>query len=251
MLNKWDGTEMLVWNPFSLGELLGIGGYDSYLYCVEDSNINCLAPFSLKLEEQGVELMQVISRCRANFQQKQWDEGVRVLGLFSPEEWEKGIERAEIDPSLANSKHRLRLVELKNTVYVAPHDHRTVLCFADAYAQGVRSPNCMRAAMMQDQAVSEGTSPVDAYFEYEMAGGTSFENIDACRSFSGGPVSHGVGSNAFSAAGASMPLFLWTGSSHNRDHVATPHLLQVRAHSLAYTLARALTLTLHTTDGHR
>ena len=225
MLNKWDGTEMLVWNPFSFEQLLRYGGFDAYLDCIEHSNVNCEAPFSRELEDQGVELMQVISRCRANFQQQQWDEGARVLGLFSPEEWEQGLDHVEVDTSLANSKHRLRLVALRNVAWVPSSDHDVVRCFADAYAKGERSPNCMRAAIAGGSA--DG-SPVDAYFEYEMASGWSFAHIDACRSFSGGPVSHGVGSNAFSAAGASMPLFLWTGSSHNKDPVATPHLLQVR-----------------------
>ena len=235
MLNKWDGTEILVWNPYSLTHLLGVGGYDVYLHCIENQNANCRAPYLKDFEEQGVELMQVISRCRANFQQLQWDQGARVLGLFSVAEWEAGIHTVEIDPSLANVKLRLRLVELR-TILDARQDPDVVQCFVDAYALGVRSPNCMRAAIGRELGESTATSPVELYFEYEMARGVEFKDIDACRSFSGGPEVHGVNSNAFSATGASMPLFLWTGSSHNKDHVATPHLLQVRA-LCALTLA--------------
>jgi len=169
----------------------------------------------------------VVSRCRANYQQQQWDEGARFLGLFSAEEWALGISVAKMDQSTANRRHRLRLVEVRSYIQPPP-DALVVQCFVAAFERGDRSPNCMRDTLLRRNGAGD-SSVVDDYFQYASAAGNRFADIDACRSFSGGDTPFGVGSLAFSKGGASMPLFIWTGSSGNKDHVATPHLVQVLA----------------------
>ena len=59
LLNKWDGEELLVWNPHTFRELLQMGDPDVYLECLESGGGDCVAPESQVLEAQGVELMQV------------------------------------------------------------------------------------------------------------------------------------------------------------------------------------------------
>ena len=67
---------------------------------------------------------------------------------------------------------------------------------------------------------------VDDYYVYEASAGGAFGLVDACRSFSGGAEAGGADSDAFSAGGAGMPLFLWTGSSGNKDPVAEAHVVR-------------------------
>ena len=92
MLNEADGSDLLVWNPFSLAELLRSKSHDgdtvdAYLNCLRDVSANkdssvCakLCPVRNALEQQGVEVMlvfvsvrtlkrhhhQVVAWCRAN-----------------------------------------------------------------------------------------------------------------------------------------------------------------------------------------
>ena len=81
MLNEADGSDLLVWNPFSLTELLRSTSpdgdtVDDYLKCLrdvvasKDSSVCAkFRPARNALEQQGVEVMQVVARCRANYQQ--------------------------------------------------------------------------------------------------------------------------------------------------------------------------------------
>jgi membrane protein required for beta-lactamase induction len=84
------GEDVLVWNPFSLEEMLGFADYDSFIQCLQTANFaNCPRPadplgvFAL----QGVELMQVVTRCRGNYQARTWDAGVVLLAVLSLEDW--------------------------------------------------------------------------------------------------------------------------------------------------------------------
>lgn len=115
LLNKWDGAERLVWNPFSFQELLdqaSNGNVDQYLECLENARGGCVPPQSSKLQAQGVELLQVIARCRANYQQSQWDEGARLLGVLTVDEWQT-LGGAKLDHGrVSHRQHRLKLQSL-------------------------------------------------------------------------------------------------------------------------------------------
>ncbi|NBX19070.1 MAG: hypothetical protein EBR09_17130, partial [Proteobacteria bacterium] len=79
LLNEADGADVLVWNPYSLEELLSSrsergGTAEAYLKCLRDApalggRAACAAqrPTRAALEQQGVEVLQVVARCRANY----------------------------------------------------------------------------------------------------------------------------------------------------------------------------------------
>jgi hypothetical protein len=112
MLNEGDGNDRLVWNPFSLQELLALPGsrkenmknsivdrllasmpgstdYEMYIFCMREANSACeyFKPQHTRLSQQGIEVMQVISRCRENYKQARWDEAAVMYSLFSVDEW--------------------------------------------------------------------------------------------------------------------------------------------------------------------
>ena len=140
MLNSWDGEEMLIWNPYSLEDLLSIPGIDTYLECLDAGRGGCTSPNLPLLARQGAQAMQVIGRCRANFQQKQWDEGAVLLGLFTPAEWYGGLDAAAAAASTVHRKHRMRMVALMHDFKVVGRrpDRAVVQCFHAAMAQGLR-----------------------------------------------------------------------------------------------------------------
>jgi hypothetical protein len=77
LLNEADGADLLVWNPYSLEQLLSSRSArgdtaDAYLQCLRDApalggRAACAAqrPTRAALEQQGVEVLQVVARCRA------------------------------------------------------------------------------------------------------------------------------------------------------------------------------------------
>ena len=226
LLNSWDGEELLVWNKYSLAELLTLADYDKWLACLDaggSAGKSCESPTHPDFEAQGVEIMQVIGRCRANYQQSQWDEGAKYLGLFSPEEWAQRLPMTSIAKTSANQRFRLRLRDLRRYMQDPP-DARVVQCFEGAIARGDHTPACMQSFFL---GAGEMASGVDEHFEYEAARGAQFADIDACRSFSG---SFGnADSGYFSVDGAVFPLFMWTGSSANKDPVASRHLVVAKS----------------------
>jgi hypothetical protein len=111
MLNEGDGSDRLVWNPFSLQELLALPGarkentknsivdhllatmpdstdYEKYIFCMREANSACeyFKPQDTRLSQQGIEVMQVVSRCRENYKQARWDEAAVMYSLFSVDE---------------------------------------------------------------------------------------------------------------------------------------------------------------------
>ena len=91
MLNL-NGDDKLVWNPYPLQELTArTSEYALYFECIK-TGVSCEQHLRTPelfpaLSRQGVNALQVISRCRDNYNQKRWDTGVLTLGLFSPEQW--------------------------------------------------------------------------------------------------------------------------------------------------------------------
>jgi hypothetical protein len=67
----------------------GATDYDLYLVCMREQNIACeyFKPQHPRLSQQGVEVMQVVSRCRENYKQGRWDEASVLYALFSVKEW--------------------------------------------------------------------------------------------------------------------------------------------------------------------
>ena len=85
---------IVVWNPYSLHELLQVQGLEAYIQCLSSAS-ECEPPRAwadgtIVLQAQGVEVLQVVTRCRSNFQQKKWDDGALLLGTFEQTAWKYG-----------------------------------------------------------------------------------------------------------------------------------------------------------------
>ena len=91
-----DETELLIWNPYSLDELLnpssngGSGDYNAFIQGISivDQDGSCVKPTLPDISAQRAEVLPVVTRCRANYQQKQWDEAVLSFVLYSMTDWE-------------------------------------------------------------------------------------------------------------------------------------------------------------------
>jgi hypothetical protein len=218
MLNEGDGSDLLVWNPFSLQTLLNIkgttgNGYDDYVTCLRDkwpSECEPLKPRDNRLSQQGVEVMQVISRCRENYQQKRWDEAATLYALFAAEELRRGDLRRsasmqEDDKFTLLRKKVVKLVENDRRFWTSSQNALDLspsswVCLADALAAGNLRHNCHVT--------------VDSTFSYVRATNNLPSSVDACK----------VPANI---RGKSFPRFLWTGSSTNHVPLTNMHSMNV------------------------
>ena len=219
LLNKRSGEDIMVWNPYSLEELLGFSKYEVFLKCL-DKDTGCEAPNVQVFAEQGVELLQMVNRCRSNFQLKQWDEGALFLGLFSEKEWAlrlRDTTAADVDGNQFMAREKLRLLQIWKSWW-SPPEASISRCYRKAIVAGETTPACMEAHLRSRAVVTSGT---EEYFHYEDSTQLTFAGTNACRSFSGS----GALSAKYSAVGSVMQLFMWSSASRNVDPVASLHLV--------------------------
>jgi len=221
LLNKRNGDDVLVWNPLSFDELLRLADFGAYLACLDDET-GCQTPNVQLFAEQGVELLQVVNRCRSNYQLKQWDEGAIFLGLFTEAQWAARLRTTrveDVDGNQPMARETLRVLRIWRASWTPP-EPAISRCFRVAIATGEKSPACMQAHLRGAAKVLSG---VEEYFQYaEAPGAAAFADINACRSFSGASAL----SERYSAIGLVMPFFLWSAASSNVDPVASLHLLR-------------------------
>ena len=232
LLSNVDGSDLLIWNPYSLEELLhpddhgGSGNYDAFLQCLSTSTADCEKhkPVMPKISAQGAEVMQVVTRCRANYQQSTWDDGAIFLGMWDYKFWQESPasfenrERPRVfDPPMVR-----RLIQISENISPLGGeiaDESTITCLGDALEQNVGIDGCMREYFLySDQARELNVQGTDAYFLYQPNNGpSSFVFTDSCQSFSGD-----MGSTNLQS-GLSYPVTMWSSSSRNRLDVATFH----------------------------
>ena len=269
LLTMPDGSEQLVWNPYSFAELLAPDDmFEDYLQCMassvecdirpwhselrtkqpasatlaqvielvrelqhsqsEDgatdadrvSTIRCVLgcemfkPTLSQLTRQGVDVMHVISRCRANYQAKQWDEGAALLGLFDMEQWGQLSTAPLGQDSFTRKRVQLRALREVINSRAFPATKSIVDCMNMNLAQSDAVEHCTQQEIQQD------STDLAAYFAYETNSADSaphrFVRVDACESFSGSVMGQ------FSQ-NLSLPLFMWAGSSSNSEPVASYH----------------------------
>ena len=247
MLNEGDGNDLLVWNPFSLQELLKMqgsreeadtssfwsdvidklarprwldrrllqsqGDFDEYVACLQvkwPSECENLKPLDVRITQQGVEVLQVVSRCRDNYQQKRWDEASTLYALFTIEEWRSGslktsksMERD--DPYTLLRRKVANLVENDKRFWTSTRRALDLspsawACLADALAAGILKHNCH--------------SETGTKFAYVPAENSLASSIDACK------VPATIADRPF-------PRFLWSGSSTNHVPIAKMHDMDV------------------------
>lgn len=235
LLTNVDGSDLLIWNPFSLDQLLnpghpnqgGSGDFVQYLQCLQSLNGDCnaLKPRIPKIEAQGAEVMQVVTRCRANYQQSTWDDGAVYLGELDYDTWQQGL--ATVGAFLQTSKNPgvvKRLMQIWQHVEVLGGeiaDRATIECLQQVYKEDIGSESCMREYFLySSQSDKIGIKRKNAYFVYEANDPLiphTFVETDSCQTFSGS-----VGS-INPSTGLSFPKTLWSVSSSNRVDVSMLH----------------------------
>jgi hypothetical protein len=227
LLTAVSGRSVLIWNPYSLEELLSLPGvdYDGFLACLEQGADRCDAkrPKSAFFEKQGVELMQVVTRCRANYQARTWDQGVVLLAVLSLEEWRSASPKALLDSDDGYAEFRRRWARLLGIMPQRPTlEGGLHACLRNALENSLWQHSCMRGFLL-----GRGHDSIESYFRYEPSGG-GFRETDACMSFSGDV------SQYSSENGVSHPPSLWSGLSDNRLPVAQyHHVLMGQEHNRA------------------
>ena len=232
LMSTIDGMDILVWNPYSFKELMQRNDGENYFKCIASYGTQCarVKPVDTTFETQGVDVLQVIGRCRTNYQQKKWDEGTFLLGLLEYEEWqpanvkEAAVRQLYTASSGAFENHRRRLAQLGSLMNgFEGLDLATWLCLRAAMDTNDWQNNCADLAFTNG-VFATADSPL-TYFEYEVLqeqDGTlkreagTFVNLDACETYSGNMKSR-------NAKGVSYPKMAWDGNSQNAVPVATLH----------------------------
>jgi hypothetical protein len=225
----YDGTQMYVFNPYSLATLRAMVGapsrgmpLDQYLACVADDQSNCEPPSDAVFETQQISMVAVYQRCLANYQSLQWDLSTHVL----------------FDPVLKAKLH---------TTVVVPTPPCTTVpgfaclgdCLIAARNQGTTSNACLDLLLTK-----LSTTSLD-YFEYaDATGATVSHTIDACQVFSGpaqqmdGESFRACLDHYLDSGACKLPLLVWSGRSSNRLPVAMDHATCIADASAKETAAR-------------
>ena len=153
----------IVYNPYTFAQLQEMAHTsDAYLACVSakqysssTGTCDALLPHAAELQKQGVSVLTILTACKSNFINMQWDKAAYVL--FNQSVFEKEI--AGVDyPTIPPLKSRVQAAKA------------CLLRLAD-------SPVCHADFMQQEPAV---------YYSYQdMQGNTASEFIDACQVFTG------------------------------------------------------------------
>lgn len=207
-----DGGDRLVWNPYSLGHLLSLPNIESYADCLTSSEAGggCgeLRPRVPVLENQGVEALQVISRCRANFAQKKWDDGALVFGTFGLESWRSGelfSDTYDVEGDLPKTlaerfiNTRARAAAVARQLGVAIRlDSSVHSCLVAAAVSNDPRHRCAELLQARERA-----------FEYQLSISDKYIHTDACA--------------AHAEQSLSLPPMLWSGARGRRAPVTTLH----------------------------
>ena len=235
MMTSVIGNDVLVWNPYSLTELLAQNTVQKYFDCLGKSG-GAAAPCSASrptndvFEAQGVDILQIIIRCRSNYQQKRWDDGALALGLLEhAADWLPAVVQdkalVQMYGQAGNSFETLRkrLAQISLSVDgVTDLDESTWSCLRVALFSNEWNHNCAELALAN--GIFDEADSLLTYFEYgvyEVNGklrddAALFANADACESFSGGLKTR-------SEKGVTYPRMAWDGDSKNTVPVAELH----------------------------
>ena len=278
MLTDTDGKDILIWNPYSLSELLHkesstvveylecismdrcnfmrlvpdrtmddyilclkkapfqrsdkeekafCSHYQKYTDCIEEK-VDCehLKPRDDVFDAQGVEVMQVVTRCRNNYQHKKWDEAAVFLGLLDHEAWTQdtatNVQRlsrlTDEDYLTVYRRHMSRLAQ-----FIEPFvdlDASTWTCLQTALDNKRWKHNC--AELAYSNGAFPAASDALTYFEYDVSSDAyTFVDMDACQSFSGKVTDN-------HQTGLSYPKMVWDGDSANAVPVAEIHMMRTK-----------------------
>ncbi|KAJ1466247.1 hypothetical protein T484DRAFT_1756794, partial [Baffinella frigidus] len=209
------GTPKLVFNPYTYNELLAsMNGLDSYLSCISSvgSHGSCadMKPSKPILERQGISTMAVFVRCKANYNNMQWDEGAAVLFV---DEADIPVELHTVKQEFLDARTQANL-DLTSSLG---------LCMRQTLEDQVMNEACLVDIELVTRSVKR-----ERYFMYEeISGSTGSQHITACEVFTG-PAALGVPvfQDCVDGAGSDdcyVQPFVWSGRSKNKVPVAVAH----------------------------
>jgi hypothetical protein len=138
-------------------------GYADYMTCLRSrwlassvhhgSTCEDFKPRDTRLDRQGVEVLQVITRCRCNYQQGRWDEASALLALFEPAEWQdlRGLSSASARLDDKYTRLRKQVAQLLENDADLGAEHALLLpeavfaCLQDALRKGMLQHDCHRS----------------------------------------------------------------------------------------------------------
>ena len=205
-----DQTSRIVWNPYSFAELRSKMSVQlaAFLKCSEDATRSCTVPNDPVFLSQGVNTMQVFTRCRQNYVNQQWD-----VGAYA--QYDAATLKKQVPKSLGATA-------LPNDA-VGP-------CLLDAFKTGQNNQACTSGFFQWMDWNS------DNYWSYDSVDTTDPSRIDGCIVFSGPANNSDVGFDRSSVFGdcmgssptnqsCSLSGFVWSPSSVNSVPVASLHVI--------------------------
>lgn len=210
LLTDSNGDDLIIWNPYSLHELLMTPGLDNHVKCLSSTQ-DCSQPPTLPaLTQQGVHVMQVITQCRSNYQQNQWDDASVLYSLFSPREWQDGNFEGATTTDDEFTNLRLKIRGMSQVFSLQGQIDATTY-------------SCLRAALEFSNTKHRCHVPLTSNKNYQFVyvrtiGEPTYAMTDACRVFTGS--AQRFNNNA------SFTPYVWSASSPNRVPVATNHLME-------------------------
>ena len=199
--------------------------FQKYTDCIHEK-VDCesLKPTDDVFEAQGVEVMQVITRCRNNYINKRWDEASVLLGLLEYNSWTDDIQSSvealawiPDEDYLSGYRRQMSKLSVFMRTFV-DFDKSTWTCLQSAMLNKQWKHNC--AELAYSNGVFPGASDALTFFEYQVTTDTyTFVDMDACQSFSGRVTEN-------HASSLTYPKMVWDGDSANAVPVAEFHRLR-------------------------
>lgn len=235
-----DGSSHIVFNPYTLTELrVFMDTADDFLECLssgDSSTSDCerLRPTADLLEAQGADVMTVMTRCRSNYVNKQWDAGAAFI--FAPELIQEftGFAGTIID-GFDSSFYPESVIE----------------CMFISIERNIGNDACLDLFLY---AIGQ---TADEYFTYDMLADTythKLSQTDACEVFTGPAKTSTVFANCVDALDdviansddsedsrdCELEYFLWSGRSSNKVPLATGHHKSYRNDEERWAMAETM-----------
>lgn len=218
------GNDFMIWNPYSYEELMSNSDeIDSYIECLSSTDVctegdtssrcnegcDSIRPRPSELEKQNVNLMQVITRCRGNYQSKQWDPASSNLGVYSWDEWTELFSGMVVeDKQDYYTEVRLKLLNLKQYANGMVGQQNQIICLNENLGSGISAQSCSETTGEQNDWI---------YIKnLEDSLENKYTEVDACKTFSGSIPAQGI-------YDLQLPNYVWSGSSQNSEPVASFH----------------------------
>ena len=238
MMQDAVGAEKIVYNPYSLQYLLNSQAetsskyWQQYLECIQFKeskrdffeSCNLYKPHFAIFEQQNVDVLQVISRCRENYNHKRWDEASILFALFSADEWLQNNLQASVSSTRDDKFVRIRL-KIIDLISLVPRSHLNHL-IPQERASWYTIHDCLQNALHSGQMtnrchlVGKSIEFQEKQFDYVIVQtqyAKLFRYIDSCRVLSKeDALSDGL-------LNATMPRYLWSGNSQNSVPLAILH----------------------------